>query len=241
MVAQPILRWTYGERFVGVGVTLTVLLQAGAVLAILAPQWGWQRTSGVLICVGILAWLVEYFGSTTGFPFGSYQYTDRLQPQLEGVPLVIPLAWLMMLPPSWAVAAALTRALTSRWRLIAFVLIAAMAFTAWDLFLDPQMVGWGFWRWQQNGEYFGIPLQNFAGWLLASSAITTIVYTALRPPELPIRPLLLIYAITLALESVGLAVFWDMVGPAAAGTLGMGSLLLLAVQADRAQAERKRR
>jgi hypothetical protein len=51
---------------------------------------------------------------------------------------LVPLAWLMMLPPAWAVAR-----LVAGGPGIAFILTAALAFTAWDLFLDPQMVAWG--------------------------------------------------------------------------------------------------
>ena len=58
----------------------------------------------VALAIPAMGWAIEYLGSTTGFPFGRYHYTDRLQPQLGHVPLLIPLAWLMMLPPAWAVA-----------------------------------------------------------------------------------------------------------------------------------------
>ena len=91
----------------------------------------------------ILTWAIEAIGTATGFPFGSYSYTDHLQPQLLGVPLFIPLAWMMMLPPSWAVAQRLS---SSKGKLV-FLVLGALAFTAWDLFLDPQMVKWGLWVW----------------------------------------------------------------------------------------------
>jgi putative membrane protein len=43
------------------------------------------------------------------------------------------------------------------------------------------------------------------------------------------RPLLLIYGITWALESIGLAVFWGLPGPAVAGFLVMGSVVALTI------------
>jgi putative membrane protein len=232
MIAQPILRWLYGEQFLMAGVTIAVILQAAAVLAILLPAWGAWRTVAVGSVVALLAWSVEFVGSTTGFPFGHYDYTSRLQPQLGGVPLLIPLAWLMMLPPAWAVAGSITARWSAMLGRVGFVIVAALAFTAWDLFLDPQMVRWGFWVWQQPGEYFGIPLVNYAGWLLSSALITGVVYWLIRPPSLlkavTFRPLLLVYAITWALESVGLSVFWGMPGPALFGFVAMGAMLLAA-------------
>src|SRR5690606_41755819 len=35
---------------------------------------------------------------------------------------------------------------------IKFILVSALALTVWDLFLDPQMVAWGFWIWERSEE-----------------------------------------------------------------------------------------
>lgn len=225
MIALPIARWTYGDSAIPVGVTVSAVLQAAAVLVILHTAWGARRVATLAAVVIGLAWLVEFMGSQTGVPFGTYHYTERLQPQLFGVPLLIPLAWLMMLPSAWAVA----QAVTGNTRGLAFVAISALAFTAWDLFLDPQMVAWGFWVWAQPGEYFGIPLVNFAGWLLASTLMTWLA----RPAALPLYPLIGIYALTWALESIGQAAFWGLPGSAAFGFVGMGAMLLWALRALR--------
>ena len=63
----------------------------------------------------MIGWTAEAIGSKTGFPFGAYHYTDRLQPQLLGVPLLIPLAWLMMLPARMGGRAAHHRADERAW------------------------------------------------------------------------------------------------------------------------------
>ena len=93
--------------------------------------------------------------------------------------------------------------------------------TAWDLFLDPQMVSWRLWVWDRRGGYFGIPWTNYAGWFGAVALMTVIV----RPAGLP-QGLVLVYALTWLLEAVGLGVFWRQPGPALCGFAGMGSLLL---------------
>jgi uncharacterized membrane protein len=219
LIALPIVAGAIGERVLPWGVMAGVILQAATVLLILYQTWGAVRTAWTAAVVMLLAWGVEAIGSSTGFPFGAYHYTDQLQPQIARVPLLIPLAWFMMLPPAWAVACRITG---SR-RGLAFVGLSALAFTAWDLFLDPQMVAWGLWVWENPGGYFGIPWVNYAGWLLASALITVV-----RPPKLPVYPLLLIYTITWGLETIGLLIFWGLPGPALVGFVGMGGLVGLA-------------
>jgi acyl-phosphate glycerol 3-phosphate acyltransferase len=227
MISVPILRWVWGEKALTAGVTGGVLLQAATVIAIVAPGWGAGATVRAVLLVLVLGWTVEFFGSRTGFPFGRYAYTRRLQPQLAHVPLLIPVAWLMMLPPAWAVAAAISGTGGA-----GFVLTAALAFTVWDLFLDPQMVAWKLWIWaegDQGPRYFGIPWINFAGWLGASALITWTVARAPLVATLPAAPLLLVYGLTWALEGFGQLVFWRLRGPAVSGLAAMGLCLLWAV------------
>lgn len=222
MISIPIIRWGVGDSALHWGVMAGVLLQAAAVLVVLQGAWGTRETLRVTALVVPLAWLVERIGSTTGIPFGSYYYTEALAPLLGGVPLIIPIAWLMMLPPAWAVGAALTGS-TRSWR---FVVAGALAFTAWDLFLDPQMVGWDYWVWEQPGGYFGIPWVNFLGWFVSAALITALV----RPQLPPLGPLLVIYTITWLLQSVGQALFWNMPGPALAGFVAMGAFVVLSLK-----------
>ena len=222
IISLPIVGWTLGEDAMRRAVSLGVALQAGLMLAVLVGALGWRRALPLAGGVAALGWAAEALGSKTGVPFGAYHYTDALQPQVAGVPLVIPFAWLMMLPPAWAVAARIG----GHWRDMRFVVLSALAMTAWDLFLDPQMVGLGLWEWAQPGGYFGIPWVNFGGWLLVSALITAL----LRPPPLPAAPLLTVYGLTLALEAIGLGIFWRQPGPALVGTLAMGALLALALR-----------
>ncbi len=50
----------------------------------------------------------------------------------------------------------------------------------WDLVLDPAMAHESlpvtFWVWNQTGPYFGMPVQNFAGW-----AGTALLFMGLEP------------------------------------------------------------
>jgi putative membrane protein len=222
MIALPIVYWLWGTATMQRVLILSVLLQSVAVFAVLQTSWGWRRTLLTLGTVVIISFIAEYIGSHTGWLFGAYSYTDILQPQLGGVPLLIPLAWFMMLPCAWATVYAYRQ----RWLL--FVLLSAISLTAWDLLLDPQMVQWGLWAWANPEGYFGIPWSNYAGWLLTAAIMTLI----LRPQKLPTRPLLIIYTLTWFLETFGLALFWGMPGPALVGGLVMGLFVWLGWRAE---------
>lgn len=220
MISLPIMKWVWGPHVLPIGLTLGVALQATAVFVILLKAWGWADTVRTAVLVGVSTLLIEMLGSRTGFPFGPYAYTDLMQPQLGHVPLLIPLAWFMMLPSAWAVAAIFRR------RLWLFALVSAGALTAWDLFLDPQMAAWGVWIWENPSGYFGIPWSNYAGWLGTAVFVTLLV----RPKPLPVRPLLVIYAITWFLETFGLLFFWGLIGPALVGGVVMGAFMLFGWQ-----------
>jgi putative membrane protein len=217
MIAVPIVRWTIADASMYPLITISVLLQAAAVFAILHGAWGMRRTLLAAVMIMLFTLAAEILGSRTGFPFGTYEYTTRLQPQIGHVPVLIPLAWFMMAPAAWAVASGFR---TRPWL---FILMSALALTAWDLLLDPQMVAWDLWHWAEAGLYFGIPLTNYAGWLLVSALLTWLI----RPSPLPLFPLLVVYTITWFLETFGLAFFWGMPGPALVGGLVMGLFVWL--------------
>jgi uncharacterized membrane protein len=232
MVSTPTLRrfgGSSGEAFSIIG---AVLLQAAVVITIVLPFWGAARTVKVVGTVLVLGWIAEYIGSHTGFPFGRYTYTAKLQPQLGNVPVLIPVAWLMMLPPAWAIGEAIAGA--SHGPL--FILASAVAFTAWDLFLDPQMVDWGLWTWHtgetadraRRATYFGVPWTNYAGWLGVSALITWVCQPGAADAPSPRSALALIYLLTWILEAFGQLVFWRLTWPAVSGAVGMGLCLLLA-------------
>lgn len=227
MILVPVFKWMWGSGAERIGISLGVVFQVATVVALLAVTLPPPVLLAVAVMVPLLGWLSEFIGCRTGFPFGPYNYTDVLQPQVGSVPAIIPLAWLMMMPPAWAVA----EILVGPSHPLLFALTAGVAFTAWDLFLDPQMVHWDFWRWHNRGRYFGIPLVNFVGWLVVSTLITALIYALLPIGTLPVRALLLMYAITWILETIAQALFWNLRGSAAVGFVAMGALVTAAAVA----------
>ena len=217
-----------------VTLSLSIVIQVSLVLSLLLPALKAQATIASTLWILAVAWLAEVIGHNSGFPFGRYTYTDALWPQVGGVPIQVPAAWLMMLPPAWAAGTAifakrLDANCATKWKqLAAFSIVAGLAFTAWDLFLDPQMVAWGVWKWETPGPYFGVPAINFLGWALVAFLILIGLSRTLDSNALPREALLLVYTAVWLLNSLGLGLFFDQPGPSAAGFAGMGMFVVLA-------------
>ncbi|WP_083874197.1 carotenoid biosynthesis protein [Nocardia paucivorans] len=145
-----------------------VLLSAGTALAHAAVARGTRYAVGFLVIVSGLGWVVEAIGTATGIPFGCYDYAlDRLGPAIADVPLVVPLAWTGGLYPIWVVAGLLTDGPAHR------VGATALGAVGWDLFLDPQMVADGHWRWCVTDAGLPgpdpIPYTNYLGWFAVAA------------------------------------------------------------------------
>jgi uncharacterized membrane protein len=82
-------------------VSWTIVLLGSALSVTHAAVAHGPRTAlGLVLLVGVTAVVFEAVGLATGFPYGSYTYSDDLGLTLLGVPFLVPLAWLMMALPS---------------------------------------------------------------------------------------------------------------------------------------------
>ena len=111
------------------------------------------------LCLSI-AFAFEEIGVATGLPFGRYYFTDAMGAKLGYVPILLGLAYLGMGYLSWILARLILDGKLAP-------VLAALMMTTWDLALDPiwSTVEHG-WIWLDGGAYFGVPLLNFAGWML---------------------------------------------------------------------------
>lgn len=169
---------------------------------------------------------VEAVGVATGFPFGTYDYSGELGPKVLGVPLIIPLAWTWMAWPAWLAAVRVTRGRLAR------IVLAAAGLAAWDLFLDPQMVAEGYWRWHDPVPALpgvpGIPVGNYLGWLGFGLVLMTALSAASRvtEPDPADAPMLALWLWTYASSVLAHAVFLDLPASAAWGGVLMGAAVL---------------
>jgi uncharacterized membrane protein len=128
---------------------------------------GWVRTGIFFAVSAVVSYSLEEIGVRTGLVYGAYHYSDLLGAKLGHVPVLIPLAWFMMIYPSWMVARAILNGLNVRSvaGLTALAAVAAFVMTGWDVVMDPGMAAAGNWVWEHGGAYFGVPRQNYLGWL----------------------------------------------------------------------------
>lgn len=208
---------------------------ATTTVATAAERWGVARATAAAGAVTAITGLVEGVGVRTGIPFGRYRYTGVLRPEIGGVPLLVPLAWFAMAVPARDTALATLDerasrasrpAPANRW---ARIVAGAAALTAWDLFLDPQMVGEGYWAWARRGRYRGIPLTNYAGWFATGLAVMAVL-EAILPVRIDDRgdgtdevssDLVVEYATMAVMETIAFAVFFRDRRVAAAGGAAM--------------------
>ncbi len=168
LIVYTLLSLVFGVAFNPVFTPMLTLL---AFLFAVLHGWqylGWKHTLLLLVLTFTVSLLFESVGVATGAIYGPYHYTDELGPKFLGlVPWLIPVAWFMMTYPSYVIARRITPAIEHAWawRLLVAAL-GGVIMTAWDLAMDPMMVAGGHWVWEQQGAYFGIPLQNFWGWWL---------------------------------------------------------------------------
>ena len=145
MIATPLLPQRGAGRRLLSGVVVGGMFVTSAANA--ARRWGIARSGAAAGLIAVTTAIVERVGTRTGLPVGRYGYTDALRPQVGHVPVIVPLAWFAMgLPSREAAHAALGPASTPGRRLA----LGSAAMTAWDLFLDPQMVGEGYWAWARR-------------------------------------------------------------------------------------------
>lgn len=136
----------------------------------------------------VLAWAVEHLGETTGWPFGRYQYTEMLQPQILGiVPVPITLAWLMAGFGSWQLA---RLALGGRGGRVGLAALTGVLIVVLDLQIETVATFINsYWTWIDTGPYYQVPPQNFVGWWGVGFLMALIV-TSLLPPDADGEPVI---------------------------------------------------
>ena len=110
--------------------------------------------------------MVEFIGVHYGLIFGSYSYGPTLGYQINGVPLIIGLNWLMVI---YSVGTMVHTLKVPVWLK---VIIGAGLATLLDVVIEPVATEYNFWRWE-NGI---IPLSNYIGWFTVSAIMLTSFY-----------------------------------------------------------------
>lgn len=194
----------FGWSMAGGGVAYMVM--AAAAVAIYAYRtlglWHWLS---FMIPAVVLSLGSELLGTSTGFPFGEYRYLSGLGYKIAGlVPFTIPLSWFYLGFSAYIIAlAGLKRLEIANWLCqLGAIVCGSLCLTSWDFVLDPAMsqAPIPFWVWDQPGAFFGMPYQNFAGWMgtgILFMTLATLLWQV-KPVTIPHKDLKLPLAVYLA-------------------------------------------
>lgn len=164
---QQLFQWSMAG-----GGVVYILLGAAAVSLYGYRTLGLQNLLAFMVPAVLFSLGSELLGTSTGFPFGDYAYLSGLGYKIADlVPFTIPLSWFYLGLSTFLLAHAGLQPQGNRassWGLkVGAVFLGALLLTSWDFVLDPAMsqTAVPFWEWKQPGPFFGMPYQNFAGWL----------------------------------------------------------------------------
>jgi len=145
-------------------------------IAAAVADLGWRRTLGFTACVWPVALVAELSSTRTGFPFGFYQYTGLTRGRelfIADVPFIDSLSFVFLAYAAHCLArAALAGRAAPRW---AMAITAGVLMMALDVVIDPLAVRGDRWflgplfAYETPGVYFGVPLSNFAGWVIVGT------------------------------------------------------------------------
>jgi uncharacterized membrane protein len=165
---------------------LTVYLVAAA------SHIGWRRTLLFLPVGYSVAWLSEFSSIHWGFPYGDYFYiptTADRELWVFGVPFMDSLSYVFLSYCSYSMALfVLSPVQFSKKQVIVLethrlrrspqtLIMGAFLFVLLDIIIDPVALQGDRWflgqiyGYREAGLYFGIPMSNFAGWLLVGLAM----------------------------------------------------------------------
>jgi uncharacterized membrane protein len=241
--------WRFG------GPTCVVL---GAIAGLLhaASRLGARRALAVFALGFAISLSAELLGTSTGYPFGPYSYTEQLGYRIAGlVPFNIPTSWFYMLYCSLAICGRLLRArepstgAAQRREKWLWAFAAGLVLTAWDVSMDPAMVRTTHWLWHLpppaamnpverfvvGDLFYGMPLSNWLGWLLTGTIVARAMLAVVPPAAFARRvapsnfPLVL-YAVN-GILPVTICLRHGLTWAALLGALAMLTPLALAVHA----------
>ena len=133
--------------------------------------WGIPNIFIFILITFVISMLMEIVGEKTGIIFGGkYKYNLELTPgpSLFGIPIVIPIAWVMLTYMSYNLfcflgSYSLDQIINNNTKLF---IIPCIMMVLVDSVLDPIAVDEKRWEWNNKGPYYGVPLLNFFGWFM---------------------------------------------------------------------------
>jgi putative membrane protein len=206
----------------GTGSYVSTFLIALPSFIALFQYLGARRAALSLLALSAFGYAIETVGIVTGFPYGSFFYGDAMGQKAFGlVPYLLPVSYAPLV--IGAVAASWKDSSVLHYRLL-LILRSAVLLVLMDGVLDPGAASLGLWVWPEGGAYYGVPLSNYAGWLLSSALATALLLALGRWRARPLPGLLDSAILALAFWT-GVGVFSGLVFPVLLGAALLAYLL----------------
>lgn len=144
--------------------------------AFVTVRWlGWTKGLLILFILGILAIVIEALAIQFGIPYGHFVYNAKTGIMVGStVPLSTPFVWVPILLGSVGIVSGF------RIRWLFKLVLTALVMVSIDLLVDPVAVTLGLWRWVEPGMYYGVPVVNYAGWIVSSLVGSCIFYVYVK-------------------------------------------------------------
>lgn len=146
-----------------------ILLVTLALLLLNHSKWSKKIVFSLLIIFS-LGFLVEVLGVQTGFPFGSYHYSEILGIQLFNTPLVMGVNWVLLVYAGTMLFQPLA------WPNYLKSIVTGLMLVVLDIFLEPFAIRWNLWQWIETVP----PLQNYISWAFIAMLLTYILNSCLE-------------------------------------------------------------
>ena len=187
-----------------------VFLFLAVYLTIAILNMGVLRSLFFTVLAYSIAFLCEYSSTRNGFPFGFYTYIDTTRDQelwISNVPFMDSLSfsfliyvsytlslllWAPLIKKDWDIRLGEIDPIKHSFKVIASASILCMLM---DVIIDPiaflgdQWFLGKIYFYREPGEYFHIPLTNFAGWVFVSAATLTCfaAFNSLLDRKIPLK------------------------------------------------------
>lgn len=154
-----------------------------------------------LVLLAVAAWIGE---DTMIHAYGAYEYAPGWSLSLDGVPVLVPLIWPIVVHSAWQLASGLVgeSARVGRVAVAGALLVLADA-----AFIEPIAVASGLWRWTLPGP-FSVPFAGVLGWSWFAVAAIAWLEARERGPGGLARDLSVLVLAPLAAHALVLATWW---------------------------------
>ena len=181
-----------------------------------------RRVIGWLAVLAGYTYLIEFVGVQTDWPYGAFSYGIALGPMVGSIPLALPLLFIPLVLNAYLLWLLLLEGRAGR---LGRVFLVIPTVVLMDVVLDPAAVALGFWAFDGGGVFYGVPLSNYAGWVLSATVATLLVERAFDPIAVRRR----IRECSFVLDDlVSFVILWTAINAWFANGFPVGGALLLA-------------